>query len=211
MPYNPQIHHRRSIRLKGYDYSQAGAYFITICCKDRKCSFGKIENGEMILNEFGQIAFDEWMKLPGRYSNFELDVFQIMPNHLHGIVVLVGAGLAPAQLQPQSGNGNDMNVIRAGVDDNWAGVNPAPTDPQPHGFVPTVGDMMGAYKSLVANECLKIWKSRWEGASPAPTMGKLWQQNFYEHIIRNEKSYKTISDYIVNNPKNWREDKFYNK
>lgn len=73
--YNPQIHHRRSIRLKGYDYSQAGLYFITICCQDRKCRFGKIENGEMILNEWGTVAYNEWVKLVERFKNFELDVF----------------------------------------------------------------------------------------------------------------------------------------
>jgi hypothetical protein len=86
MKFNPQIHHRRSKRLKGYDYSQAGAYFITICCADRKCSFGKIEKDEMILNEFGTIACNEWNRLPERFSNFELDIFQIMPNHMHGIM-----------------------------------------------------------------------------------------------------------------------------
>jgi len=100
MHYNPTIHHRRSIRLKGYDYSQSGLYYVTICCQDRICRFGKIENGEMILNEYGQIAFDEWMKLPERYPNVFLDAFQIMPNHIHGIIVLndtpVGATLAVA-------------------------------------------------------------------------------------------------------------------
>ena len=94
--YNPNIHHRRSIRLKGYDYSQAGAYFITICCDYRICRFGEIVDNEMILNEFGQIAYDEWIKLSERFINFDLDVFQIMPNHMHGIIVLnnaVGATL----------------------------------------------------------------------------------------------------------------------
>ncbi|HET7116530.1 MAG TPA: hypothetical protein VFI29_08570, partial [Hanamia sp.] len=67
--YNPKIHHRRSIRLKGYDYSQAGLYFITICCQDMICCFGKIENGEMILNESGTIAYNEWFKLPDRFPN----------------------------------------------------------------------------------------------------------------------------------------------
>jgi hypothetical protein len=76
--YNPNIHHRRSIRLKGYDYSQTGLYFITICCQDRICRFGRIVENEMILNEFGQIAYDEWLKLPNRFTNFGLDVFQIM-------------------------------------------------------------------------------------------------------------------------------------
>ena len=114
--YNPQIHHRRSIRLKGYDYSQEGLYFITICCKDRKYRFGKIENHEMTLNEYGTIAYNEWIKLTERFSNFELDVFQIMPNHMHAIIALnnvcteftpthnkpVGAGFTPAQNSAQN-------------------------------------------------------------------------------------------------------------
>jgi putative transposase len=69
--YNPNIHHRRSIRLKGYDYSQAGLYFITICCQDRIYRFEDIKNGEMVLNEFGEIADNEWIKLTDRFDNFE--------------------------------------------------------------------------------------------------------------------------------------------
>ena len=107
MKYNPEIHHRRSIRLKGYDYAQAGLYFITICTKDRKCLFGKITGAKMVLNDAGKIAFDEWMKLPARFPNFDLDVFQIMPNHMHGIIVLndfVGATLAVARNENLPGN-----------------------------------------------------------------------------------------------------------
>ena len=182
MPYNSNIHHRRSIRLKGYDYSQAGAYFITICCENRGCRFGKIENGEMLLNEFGQIAHNEWMKLAERFENFELDVFQIMPNHIHGIIALntVGATLAVAQ----------KNVVNNY--DLRAGASPA-----------TVSDIVGAYKSLVANGCLEIYKLKNE------SMGKLWQRNYHEHVIRNEQSYYTISNYIIDNPAKWNEDKFY--
>jgi hypothetical protein len=78
MPYNPNLHHRRSIRLKGYDYSQAGLYFVTICCQDKICRFGEIETGEMILNDFGKIAYDEWEKLSERYSNV---LFGCIPNY----------------------------------------------------------------------------------------------------------------------------------
>ena len=236
--YNPQIHHRRSIRLKGYDYSQEGLYFITICCKDRKYRFGKIENHEMTLNEYGTIAYNEWIKLTERFSNFELDVFQIMPNHMHAIITLntVGAGFTPAQ-------NNDV----------CTGITPTHNKPVRAGFTPahnsalysaqnndeiydqspngqpqrlplhltdndnratamdahTIGDIIGAYKSLVANECLKIWKTKWVGANPAPKMGKLWQTNYHEHIIRNQQSYQKISEYIVNNPAKWLENKFY--
>jgi putative transposase len=202
--YNPQIHHRRSIRLKGYDYSQAGLYFITICCQDRKCRFGKIENGEMILNELGTIAYNEWIKLVERFTSFELDVFQIMPNHMHGIILLndvAGAdtlaqlgqpqGLAPTDAVAENGSITDC-------DDIGTGASPAPTNA-------TIGEIIGAYKSLVFNGCLKIYKSKND------LMGKLWQRNYYEHIIRNAKSYENISNYIINNPAKWAEDKFYNK
>ena len=192
MKYNPEIHKRKSIRLKGYDYSLAGLYFITICCDDRICRFGHIVGeglapSQMILNEYGIIAYNEWGKLAERFQNFELDVFQIMPNHMHGIIVLnehVGATLAVAPNNGVAPN-NDANI--------WAGASPAPT----------VSDIVGAYKSLVSNGCLEIYKSKNE------TMGKLWQRNYYEHIIRNEQSYQTISNYIINNPAKWQEDKFY--
>lgn len=226
MKYNPQIHHRRSIRLKGYDYSQAGAYFITICCQDRKCLFGKIVVGasladaqnadvQMELNEYGEIAYNEWKKLPTRFPNFELDVFQIMPNHMHGIIVLsehvVGAGFTPAQnINTQNTPAQNSSIIQNNItnenmsfSEKGARVNPAPTT------TATIGDILGAYKSLVANICLDIHKQKWAGVNPAPYMGKLWQRNYHEHIIRNEQSYQTISEYIINNPVKWNDDKFF--
>lgn len=173
--FNPQIHHRRSLRLNGYDYSLAGLYFITICCHDKICRFGNVVNNEMVLNEYGKVAYEEWLKLSERFSNFELDVFQIMPNHMHGIVWLtdVGATLAVAQTR--------------------AGASPAPT----------VCDIVGAYKSLVANRCLDIYKSKNE------MMGKLWQRNYYEHIIRNDFAYDRISEYIIQNPLKWMDDIYF--
>jgi putative transposase len=88
MSYNPEFHHRRSIRLKGYDYSQEGAYFITLCVRDRGNLFGKIVNGKMVLSEAGKIAYDEWFKTPELRKNIELDAFIVMPNHLHGIIII---------------------------------------------------------------------------------------------------------------------------
>ena len=86
--YNPHAHHRKSIRLKGYDYSQAGLYFITICCQDRICRFGNVFNGQMILNAYGIIAFNEWLKTAELRPNVELGEFIIMPNHMHAIIRL---------------------------------------------------------------------------------------------------------------------------
>jgi len=88
MPYTSDIHHRRSIRLKEYDYSLEGLYSVMVCCQDMKCRFGKIKNGKMVVNDFGKIAHDEWCKLSERYSNVMLDAFQIMPNHMHGIIAI---------------------------------------------------------------------------------------------------------------------------
>ena len=241
--YNPNIHHRKSIRLKGYDYSQAGAYFITICCQDMQCRFGEIvgaglASAQINLNEIGTIAYNEWAKLPERFPNFELDVFQIMPNHMHGIIVLhnVGAGFTPApnttntttvgvgftptlneNEQPQINNGepvgagftpalnntNNQNGQPQGLplqndvgDIDRATARVAPTNA-------TVGNIIGAYKSLVTNECIDICNQQ------NKRLGKLWQRNYHENIIRDEKSYLKISEYIINNPKSWKVDKFY--
>ena len=209
MKYNPKKHHRRSIRLKGYDYSQAGAYFITICCKDMKCLFGKIENGEMIMNEFGQIAFDEWIKLSERFANFELDVFQIMPNHMHGILVLTDTEIITGIPEIENNTPDIGSDSFDSENENSYKINDHQEMIYPTSI--TMGDMMGAYKSIVANECLKIWKSRWTGAGPAPILGKIWHRNLYEHIIRNEHSYQNISNYIITNPQNWKDDKFFDQ
>ena len=187
--YNPNIHHRKSIRLKGYDYSQAGLYFITICTHNRQCLFGEIVHNEMVVNDFGHIADRHWEKLSERFQNFELDVFQIMPNHMHGIILLtnpVGAGFTPAPI-----DGATVPID-------------GPTVGATARVAPTVGGIVGAYKSLVSNECLEIFKQKF----PGDYMGKLWQRNYHEHIIRDEQSYHRIANYIINNPQNWKNDKF---
>jgi REP element-mobilizing transposase RayT len=100
MRFNPDIHNRRSICLRDYDYSRAGAYFVTICSWQRECLFGEISAGEMRLNDFGSIAFATWIDLPNHYRHIELDAFVVMPNHVHGLIVIsdeeARAGLKPA-------------------------------------------------------------------------------------------------------------------
>jgi putative transposase len=88
MQYNPDIHHRQSIRLKGYDYSRPGAYFITICVQDRHHLFGEIKSGKMVLNEFGLIVAEEWKRSEEIRKEIKLDAFVVMPNHIHGILVI---------------------------------------------------------------------------------------------------------------------------
>lgn len=207
MKYNPDIHHRRSIRLHGYDYSREGAYFITICVQNRQCIFGHIENNTMVLNEFGQIAYWEWEKLPQRWPHIELGAFQIMPNHMHGIIIVndvpVGAPLAgdPTNADRAPARGTPTDADRAPAD--RAPARGAPTAIQ-WAQKPTIGQIVGAYKSRVATECLKQVVAKNTGLY----LGKIWQRNFWENIIRDLNAFDRISNYIIHNPANWKKDKF---
>ncbi|MBK7888536.1 MAG: transposase [Bacteroidetes bacterium] len=176
MPYIPHLHHRRSIRLKGYDYSQEGLYFITICQQDRECLFGEIVDGEMLLNDAGKMVDDVWLKIPERFPHVLLHEYIIMPNHFHAILEILGS--APA-----------VRATLVVAPDKAA----------------ALGDILGAFKSISTVEYIQgVKKCGW------PTFnGKLWQRDFFDHIIRNERSFHRISRYILNNPKNWKGDKFY--
>ncbi|WP_298482655.1 transposase [uncultured Chloroflexus sp.] len=201
MKYDPEKHHRRSIRLKGYDYSQAGAYFITIVTQDRACLFGEVVDGEMRLNDAGRMVWDEWDALPDRFPGLELDAFVVMPNHVHGIIVLtgsatVGAGLVPAP----DGDMPAPDGVRAGL-------VPAPLVPAPNEattrVAPTIGDIVGAFKSITTVAYIRgVKQSGWP-----PFRGRVWQRNYYEHIIRNEESLNRIRQYIADNPLRWAFDR----
>jgi putative transposase len=169
MTYDPEKHHRRSIRLKGYDYSQAGAYFITICVQHRQNRLGEIRDGVMIPSPAGVMVAECWYALPQRFPNIELDVFTLMPNHLHGNLLILETGLNAAQ-------------------------NPI-----------VLGDIVGAFKSITTNQYIEGVKQKgW------PRFDKrLWQRDYYEHIIRNERSLNTIRAYIVNNPAHWQADQLH--
>src|SRR3972149_7661939 len=108
MTYDPRRHHRRSIRLPAYDYAQAGAYFVTICTQDRQAVLGEVTCGEMVLNGPGQMVQAIWRELPQRYPGVDVDAFVVMPNHVHGIIVLVGAGppACPRGSGPPEGGGH---------------------------------------------------------------------------------------------------------
>ncbi|MCH8558384.1 MAG: hypothetical protein LAT84_11190 [Balneolia bacterium] len=147
----------------------------------------------MQLNEFGRIAYDEWAKLPDRFPNMIMDVFQIMPNHMHAIICLETPECESAHRD------NIRATARVAPTPDSDSVSP-PIDFAP---APTIGDIIGAYRSLVANECLAIYKSRNQN------MGKLWQRNYNDHIIRNQHSYRRISNYIINNPADWDNDTFF--
>jgi putative transposase len=178
MKYNPDIHHRRSIRLKHYDYSQSGAYFVTICTQNKTCLFGDLIDGQMILNGPGRMLQKEWDTLSERFSEIELDAFVVMPNHIHGIIFIVGAPLVSAH----------------SFDQDRAGTRPAPTN--------TIGDIVGTFKSIATHQyVIGIRQQQWPSFP-----GRLWQRNYYERVIRSEPELNIIREYIANNPSNWRED-----
>lgn len=183
---NQQLSQRRSIRLRDYDYSAVGYYFVTICTQDRECLFGNIIDGQMVLNDIVNMVEEWWKKIPERFDGVELDVFQIMPNHMHGIIIvndsitykLVGAGLVPARQGKTQKNRATTRVA------------------------PTIGNIVGSFKSISTHEYIQHVKTHgWK-----PFNKRLWQRNYYEHIIRNDQSLHEIREYISNNPANWDKD-----
>lgn len=199
MKYNPEKHHRRSIRLQGYDYSQEGLYFITICVKDRACIFGEIENGKMILNEIGKIASEEWLRTESVRSNVVLHEFVVMPNHFHAIIEITknlgdknetGAFRSPSQTIGSIVRGYKIATLKK-IKDHLGSKGESR-------FTPYHGEESKGEES-------KGEESKGE-LRFAPTAPTIWQRNYYERIIKDEKAYINISNYIINNPKNWNED-----
>lgn len=191
--YNPKIHNRRSIRLKGYDYSKEGLYFITICVQDREHLFGEVIDGEMVLNEFGKIAYKEWEETDKIRKNCALHEFIIMPNHIHGIIEII--------FQNKTSNtSEDIGKFKS------------PSQ--------TIGSIIRGYKIAAIKKIKEeiINSPSTDELQFVPTVNKIiqldfkiWQRNYYEHIIRNNYAYNNISKYIKNNPKKWEEDKLNKK
>ena len=181
-----QRSHRRSIRLPGYDYTQPGAYFITICCHERREIFGEIVAGEMQLNTCGRIAYQEWERLPSRFRSLRLGAFVIMPNHVHGILIITDdhAGRGTAASEEDS---NPSSTRRAPTREGFG--QPVP------GSIPTI---LRSYKSAVT---LRVNRLRDGPNHP------VWQRNYYEHVIRNDGEHERIHEYILGNPRHWDEDR----
>jgi len=193
--YNPEIHHRNSIRLRGFDYSNNGAYFVTICAQGRECLFGGICQGEMILNEAGRMVTQIWTTLSAKFPEIILGEFVVMPNHFHGIIVITDVNahgcnkpdVVGALLAAPAVNAGGRNKI-AVIAENKGAASSAPT----------LGKIMRTFKSISAIEVNRILDRQGQ---------PLWQRNYYERIIRDENEFASISEYIALNPISWAEDK----
>ena len=193
MPYDPKKHHRRSIRLKGYDYTQPGAYFITLCTQHRACLFGEVVDGRMVLNDAGRIVREEWFRTANLrpYVVLHDDEFVVMPNHVHGIIWIVDEG---DEAGPHVVGSRRRVVGSRRRRDPTTTTTEQFGKPVP-GSIPTI---VRAFKSAVTRRI-----NEYRGTPGMP----VWQRNYYEHIIRDERSLHRIRRYIADNPARWARDR----
>ncbi|OFY61219.1 MAG: hypothetical protein A2V50_01945 [Bacteroidetes bacterium RBG_19FT_COMBO_42_10] len=173
---------RKTIRLQEYDYTFPGWYYITICTDERKNLFGIITNGKMIHNRAGNILEEEWIRTKEIRKNIDLDYYVIMPNHLHGIIIINSRGESNS---PQDKTGR---------------MQYAPTNVKFKSPSQSLGAIVRGFKSAVTKRLREI--------SGNPEL-KIWQRNYYEHIIRNDLDLHNIRQYIENNPLKWEIDEYY--
>lgn len=182
MPFDPQVHHRRSIRLKGYDYTQAGAYFVTLVAWQRECLFGSMRNDRVVLSDMGKTVTNYWLRLPKTF-NIQLDEWVIMPNHLHGIIVI------EHNSRDDASSDNYEYKVKATWSDS--SLHPIGTT---HG---SLGAILQNFKSVSTRKINQI-----QGTPGVP----IWQRNYYERIIRDEEEWGRIRLYIQENPARWMGD-----
>ena len=214
-----------SARLKNWDYGRNAAYFVTICTQNRECYFGHVEKTKknapsqvMILSEIGKIAQQYWYEIPKHFPFVKLGAFVVMPNHVHGIVI-IDKPENQSGTENQIVSGNQSGTENQIVSGNQSGTvetlhatslrSPPPTPSPPPGknqkmasISPKPGSLstiIRSYKSVITKNARKIHSDF------------AWQTRFHDRIIRNRKSYRTIAKYIVNNPLNWNDDKFYKR
>lgn len=188
--FDPQKHHRRSIRLKGYDYAQEGAYYVTIVILRRECLLGQVVDKEMILSPYGEIVQKWWEEIPVHFSNVETGAFVIMPNHVHGIIYIFEErrGTVPVP------KGYRENIITPNTE-MFGVIEGGETPPLQN---PTLGQIVAYFKYQSTKEMNKV--------ETTGAVTKFWQRNYYEHIIRDEKDLQNKTDYIEANPLLWDED-----
>ncbi len=218
MKYNPKIHNRQSIRLKGWDYSKAGLYYITIIVQNRLHLFGHIKNGVVILNDAGMMVEKWYFEMGNKYPNIKCDEHVVMPDHFHCIIEIVGNDSKIRNVHNTDAHATDAHVLRdahagtslRGRPDNV--MRPDNTESEPiYGidnkkYNASLFDMMDWFKTMTTNGYIRgVKNNNWQRFEK-----RLWQLRYYDHIIRNENDYFRISKYIINNPVKWEEDRFNN-
>ncbi|MDX9750010.1 MAG: hypothetical protein RBT71_02895 [Flavobacteriales bacterium] len=191
--------HRRSIRLPGYDYTRAGAYYVTVCTHQRAHAFGQVTDGVMRNSAMGDIVQRCWDAIPEHMPMVICDAFVVIPNHVHGIVVIT----EQADVPPPVGAGN-FPPLR-GVEQDPT--EPPPDDPDAPRKRPiaimvknSLGHIMQTFKAAVSRQFYR------DDLMPRGT--PVWQRGYYEHIIRDDAEWMRIADHIRDNPKNWEKDRF---
>jgi len=196
MPYNKRKHHRRSICLPGHDYASPGAYFVTICVHGGECLLGQVVDGGMRLSEWGQVVSHYWKRIPDHVVHVELDEWVVMPNHIHGIIVITGRGEASPESASSTGN---LTHGGTRLPDRGATRDASPLL-QP-GLQPgSLGAIVGNYKSVTTRRINRLC-----GMPGTP----FWQRYYWEHIIRNDASLNQIRAYMQSNPGRWAEDRLH--
>lgn len=195
-------HRRRSIRLQSHDYTHPGAYFVTICTWQMQCLFGEVMNGEIQYSPIGLIVKAEWKKLPRQFPQIQLDEFIIMPNHLHGIIIIKDGVGATRIIQKDPFSSKPSSPNAPLFDKDGSPLQPQTNMPmRPKGPESgSLGAIIGQFKSQATK---RIWKI------PEYARIPIWQRNYYEHIIRDDTDWSTIIAYITSNPSRWIEDRFY--
>jgi REP element-mobilizing transposase RayT len=202
MPYNPAIHNRHSIRLPEYDYTQPGAYYLTILTHKKEHLFGEVVGGVVNLSPVGEIVHEQWLKIPTNFSNVALDAYVIMPNHVHGIVVITGntvhTGKGKAFSPDFAKSGENALPIRLG-----STTSPSHTQSEAPTTPPRLGSQSGSLPAIVQNfKSVSSRKINKLLKSPGST---IWHRNYYEHVIRDEADFERIVAYIEQNPQKWEE------
>ena len=193
MKYDPDMHHRRSIRLKEYDYTQCGAYFITICTKEKQPLYCDIVNGNVLLNLYGKIINREWLKTFKMRQNIILDSYIIMPNHIHGIIII--ADCRGTLHVPQIKQRITLKQVQKGHVQRALTIEKFGKPVS--NSIPTI---IRLFKSTTTKQINRLRKT--PGCA-------VWQRDYYEHIIRDEPDLNKIREYIINNPFQWDEDEYY--
>jgi len=201
MKYDPQKHHRRSIRLKGYDYTQPGAYFVTICSQDRSGVLGEIVNDDIHLSPTGQTAHDFWYRVPEHFPNVTVASFIVMPNHVHAIIIIheqlwygAGRGVVSTPIDGNAPPSAGRGVVSTPIDGN------AQSEGRETLPLPDLGQIIGFYKYQTTKQ-INI-----QLGSPGV---RFWQRNYFERVVRNQEELHRFLEYIRSNPQRWLADQLH--